>query len=412
MTCSFLPKVYEAKTTILISPPTFKFNSKKDQEGVLSTISYKELVMSSGILQSVVDQLEATFPKYKGLTNPEVLEKMILIKIPSTGNLKDHSRDANLMIFKVSGNDPLLIKEIADILTTLLAKESRKMRANEMKSILIYTKAQYLSAKTSLLKSEQALQKVKTKNNLPFARDELSRMKNNLSFYELDLALVNLKLNEELNILAILNEEKDRLSQLEETELLSARIDIKKIEANQKLLLESVDQLRQGIPQSKKEPVKDLLKKSNFILLADQIEKIRIAESKKTAFIQSELLPSKIKARVLTEKKKVLLESINQLKQEIPSLENNTVKMQLKEKQLARTIEALEYSFKDLAEKLEVVRIAEAEKTSDIRLISKAIKPLFPIWPDKNKIVLIAIAAGLAFGVAVTLAKEHLDHAR
>ena len=65
-----------------------------------------------------------------------------------------------------------------------------------------------------------------------------------------------------------------------------------------------------------------------------------------------------------------------------------------------------------LFDKAQKTRIAEAEKTGDIQLISKAIEPRFPVWPDRFKIVLITLVLSLVVGMAAALAKEHLDTAR
>ena len=45
-----------------------------------------------------------------------------------------------------------------------------------------------------------------------------------------------------------------------------------------------------------------------------------------------------------------------------------------------------------------------------MRLISKAIEPPFPIWPNRLKILLVALVVSLVLGVVIALSKEHLDN--
>ena len=77
-----------------------------------------------------------------------------------------------------------------------------------------------------------------------------------------------------------------------------------------------------------------------------------------------------------------------------------------------RKIVALEEQFFLLSTKAQETRIAEAEKTSDIKLISKAIEPHFPVSSNRLKIILTALVFSLVVGMAAALAKEHLDTAR
>ena len=93
-------------------------------------------------------------------------------------------------------------------------------------------------------------------------------------------------------------------------------------------------------------------------------------------------------------------------------MKNKTRAMRLKEKQISRKIIALEEQFLFLFDKAQKTRIAEFDKTSDMRVISKAIEPRFPVWPDRFKIVLITLVFSLVVGMVAALAKEHLDMAR
>ena len=110
----------------------------------------------------------------------------------------------------------------------------------------------------------------------------------------------------------------------------------------------------------------------------------------------------------LAAKQNFLLKSITQLEKAISQLENKVLQIKLQEKQLKRAADSLRISFKSLSRRLEGIKTSKSEKTSDMRLISKAIEPRFPVWPDRFKIVLITLVLSLVVGVTFFLGKEHL----
>ena len=114
---------------------------------------------------------------------------------------------------------------------------------------------------------------------------------------------------------------------------------------------------------------------------------------------------AEVNIKSLGAKQNFLSKSIAQLKMEIPELEDRVNTIKLQEEQLEREIDVMEASFLRLTSRYTETRIAEAEKTSDIRLVSNAIVPLYPIWPDRIKIAVISLVLGLVLGVAIALSK-------
>jgi uncharacterized protein involved in exopolysaccharide biosynthesis len=333
---SFLPKQYESKATVLLSPPMF--NSEK-QKSFFSIDSYRDLAKTSGVLQGVIDRLKSQYPNIQKTLYPKILEGMISIDTGAAKFTGAESKSA-LMSFRVRGRDPILLRDIANTLTTLLSEESRKMRANEIATISRVTQAQYISTKDALGKLEQTFQKAKANNHLDSVLANLLIKQVNLKHFE--MASINTQVE--------LIEEESKLSSL--------------------------------TTQSKKHS--DLVIES--------------------------LLKTQINNESLVAKQKFLANSIAQLKKEIPQLEDKVLQMELQEEQLERQVDTLKDSFTILAKRLEEIRISESEKTSDMRLISQAIEPHFPIWPNRVKIILITLVLSLVVGMAAALSKEHLDN--
>ena len=65
----FLPKQYEAKSTVIVSFPTL---DKANQIQSLSIKAYEDLVMTSGILQGVIDRLIPNHPNIKNSLFPKI----------------------------------------------------------------------------------------------------------------------------------------------------------------------------------------------------------------------------------------------------------------------------------------------------------------------------------------------------
>jgi uncharacterized protein involved in exopolysaccharide biosynthesis len=333
---SFLPKQYEAKATVLLSPPLFNAGNQKS---FFSIDSYRDLARTSGILQGVIDQLKTQHPNIQKTLYPKILESMISIDTGATKFKGGESKSA-LMSFRVSGHDPILLRDIANTLTSLLSKESRKMRTNEIAAILQVTEALYISTKGALDKLEQTFEETRINNHLESVKAHLISKQINLRKFR--------------------------------TKLLKTNIE----------LIEGESKLPSLIAQSEKYP----------------------------DMVREDLMNTRTKNKSLIATQKFLNKSIAQLEKEIPQLEGKVLQMELQEEQLARQVDTLKHSFLVLATKVEEIRISESEKTSDMRLISKAIKPRLPIWPNKIKIVLIALVFSLVVGVAIAFSKEHLDN--
>ena len=135
-------------------------------------------------------------------------------------------------------------------------------------------------------------------------------------------------------------------------------------------------------------------------------------KSKLSEFMKTDLIRAEISIKTLLAKKKFLTKSTEQLKKRIPLLENKIMAIDLKEKQIRRIKFVLKDQFFMLSSKVQETRIAVAEIPGDIKLISKAIEPHFPVSPNRLQIILTTLVFSLVVGVAASLAKEHLDTAK
>jgi len=133
------------------------------------------------------------------------------------------------------------------------------------------------------------------------------------------------------------------------------------------------------------------------------------AEKRFRSILEIKSFGTKVKLTSLSNIQILLTKRITQLELETSQLMRKVEQMTMKEKQLTREIKNLTNSFEILSNQMEENHISKSKKTSDIRLISKAIKPTIPSGPQKLKLTLVAAALGLLFAITIALGKEHLD---
>ncbi len=344
--CSLLPKDYESEATVFISPPKFTSTGNEKMPDFLSIGSYRDLVFTSGFLQKIIDQLKLAHPNSLENFYPETLKNMIKIETPVSAISVVNKSE--LMTFRVKGQDSSVITEIANLLTTTLTEESLKMRANEVATIANYTRAQYTSISEALFKKEKALETLMIENPFPNAKKDDDRQ---FKYIGDDAAEV-----------------KRGLLKIYEVERSQVRLEL-------------------SAAQGKAASLK-LQAKNNSVLTNEK------------------LLNAKIPLDSLISQEKFLNKIILSLEKEILSLN----RIRLIKEQREREINALKTSYQNVSARLQNIQSHESEKTSDIRLISKAIEPKIPVWPNTVNIVLIAFAISIAAGMAIALAKEHLDN--
>ncbi|MBC8342950.1 MAG: hypothetical protein H8E61_03090 [Bacteroidetes bacterium] len=356
----FIPKVYVSDSAVLISPPKFNtkntFNTQNTETDPLSIDTYKDLVYTSGYLQSVIEQLKLKYPKIANNLYPEHLKNMLSINTPIVPSSKSEiiPPSAQLLIFKVKGQNPEIITEIANIITTLLAEESRKMRANEIANISKSTRTQYLAIKKALIDQEHALGIFKRGTTHKLNTSISEEKTNNYNDLQSSLGMT-------LDI-------RKKTLLFSEVEILRVRLE----------LAESASKVASLTAQTKNHP--DLL--------------------------TEDFLREQSKRDSLLAKEKFLAESIENYKRIILALERKYQR----EESAEREILVLKNSLVNLSKRLGEIQILESEKTSDIRFLSKAIKPHVPISPNKLNIVLISFVVSFTLGGGIALAKEHLDN--
>jgi len=359
----FLPKQYEAKSFVLITNPIIRATTDM---GSLSTESYKQLATTPGILQKVVDALKPKKHTSEHLLHPEILSEMIKIDTKGTTKKRTVPETAPFILeLKVKGPDSLLITEVANTLTNLWIKECRKIQSN--------------IASVNRDRSIKPIKPMKNNNNrLASLNAALNKYNNNR------LASLNAALNKNNNRLASLN-----------AALFATNRDLVLVKSKVASLQKQLKEGSQEVIVSRSVAVIKPFK-LEYLLKADLSEQLTVLDV---------LIASKIFQN----------ESIEKIKQENTPLNTRIEKIEQENMELNTRIENLSKIDLD-ASKNNLDSTSHdldiQHKMEEIRILSKAIEPNIPIWPNKAKMSLIAFIISFIVGLTVALSKEHWDQVK
>lgn len=100
-----------------------------------------------------------------------------------------------------------------------------------------------------------------------------------------------------------------------------------------------------------------------------------------------------------------IAEQISQIKEQMMGLPQK----ELEYVRLTRNVEIDTRIYRELKEKLETARIAEAEKIEDVSLVETALPPGSPISPNKNLNYFFGAVIGMMLGLTMAFLSEQLD---
>ncbi len=100
-----------------------------------------------------------------------------------------------------------------------------------------------------------------------------------------------------------------------------------------------------------------------------------------------------------------ITEQIEDLKKELQSLSQTEIDYA----RIIREYEVTEKSYRLLQGKLEDARIAEAEKTQDVKIVNPATVPKTPIKPRKDLAMTLGLIVGIVLGAFIAFVVEALD---
>ena len=304
------------------------------------------------------------------------------------------NREANLVRVAVEGTDPELIRDIANVLT-----------------------ARFIEARRDV-------QQTQTRSTVTFLEDQLAKLTRELRRAEDELR----SFREREQVVSLKDEATTGVSQLAEV-----RAQRNAIEAERVALARLLDQVRgsaqRGSPASSS-PYRELA--AFPTLLRNSAVVSLLSSLAATEASRAELLPNSTRldpdVQVLDRHSRELeqqLESITQnylkgLESQVAALDSGIAtserrlgaipQRELRFARLDREAKSLEGIVTLLQSRLKEAEIAQAVSDPSVRLVDSAILPAYPIRPNLNLNLALAVVAGLTLGLAVAFLREYRDH--
>ncbi|MFB3897347.1 MAG: GumC family protein [bacterium] len=347
----FIPKTYEAISTILIMPPKFQTDV---QPITFSAPTYQGLLESREIVKDIIDQLHL-----KKITIEE-LQRNISTKLIVESQPKAIFTPVIHLIAK--SDNPEMAAAIANKWAEVFVSRTEHLSSREIDSAYLLLTTQLDSTEQNLKQAEDIIKQLKEKYKMDNLRSELA----------------------------------GKLQQLDGTSAPSL------FRTQQPTLIsiytpngmQSMDQGYRGLLASliyERDTTQNMLEKSGAQISPDD---------KKRMQMRMDML--NIQISDLNRTIRVLETEVQKLQKEIITGDTFIIRAQ-------RDVDTYKQTYSLLADKSEQAKIAKAEQAEDIKIFAKAVVPEQPIWPRKRIIALVAALAGLFISTGWVLTKEYFN---
>jgi uncharacterized protein involved in exopolysaccharide biosynthesis len=355
----FIPKIYEAKATLLIMPPKFQTDV---QPTAFTSPTYQGLLESRELVKEIIEQLQL-----KNITVEELTKKM---KTKVIFESQPKSIYTPVIYLLAESDTPQSAAAIANKWAELFVGRTEHLSSREIDKAYQLLTTQLDSTKYNLLQAEEAVKRYKDKYKLENRQSELA------------------SILQQLNGLS-----SGILSQPRYSQFLPLN----------PMTISVFPEVKQELPQGYRglyvsllysyNTTENLLKQSGSQLSPE--EKQRLQKFADTLNIQINELVKTIQQ--LEQKEKQLSETINIGETELLRLQ--------------READRYKKTYDLLSEKAEQAKIAKSEQVEDVKIFAKAVIPEQHIWPRKGIISIIAFLVGFFISAGFVLTKEYFKTA-
>lgn len=381
--CYILPEKYEAQSTVFIEKNVISelvkgiavTPSKDDSIKVL-----KYAITSRTLLLKVISDLDLAATRAKTDAAREELirtfQKNIDVKV----------KDNNLFIISFTDTSPRIARDFVNTLVQRYIEENLSAKREESYGATKFLTEQIGTVKQKLTEAETDLNKFKAEKGGVINVDEAKL------FEEINLA------QQKLYDLQLRRRQLEGLKPV-------ARMAADPLQARLAFLQKHLEELRVEYTESYPEVIKV---KSDIETVRSQMAGRHgtvsaLPDSEETGKVQAELSAVKMSEASLQRyiaMNQALLKGIPTAKAGLEKLEmEKQSRKELYDKLLSRQGQS------EMSQQMEV-----QDKTTTFRIIDPAVIPTFPASPDRVKIILLGILAGLAAGIGIALLLDNLDH--
>jgi uncharacterized protein involved in exopolysaccharide biosynthesis len=350
-----LPKIYEAKTYLMITSPKYQVEFATKEGSKFSTPLF-ENISAETFSKMILNEHTARIVITKlGLDNPG--NQYTIRKI--LGQIKvEYLRNTNLILLKVQDTSKDRAAQIANEWTSAFVERNEEVNSKETSNTYAFVMGQLEKAKLSLKTAEEELEKFQKANKIDLLKEQISGKIKQIVQYEIKL------------------DDSNRSLMMEK--------------ARYKELTDQIKEQERTIPVDKgligKEEINPL-----YVGLSS-----RLADT--AVNIQS------FNAEILQ-----LKENIKNLNQEVSGLRKQLAELELIQTRLTRNVDTAKNTFEILSKKGEETKVSSAIKATTIQVSVPAIAPEFPIKPKKGLNVMIAGVLGLLASIMMAFSMEYLE---
>ena len=412
-----LPRVYEAKTVILVQPQKVPTNIVQDI--VASDINARISTLSQQILsRSNLEKIIEDFNLYSGPGNEKMfldkkvenLEKRISVKVT-----QGVGKNADSFSISFRGTDPEKVMMVTSSLASSFIDENLKIRETQAVGTNTFLEDELETMRKRLIENEQRLKDYREINmgGLPEQLDSNLRILDNL--------------NERLtSVHAELRDARVRLSNLHNSEFeVTNPVNTPRVNNDASTEPSNLAQMREQLENYKArytENHPDVVRLKKMVAeLESQMKKNdsgkSLSGSRGTESNRSSYNPTYIqqKRNITNEVNRLEMEK-NELVRQISSYKKrveDTPKREQELQTLQRDYENIDTTYNSLLGRQLEAQIAmnmeKKQKGEQFRVLDPARLPESPVSPDLNKLFLFVLAAGLGIGAGLIFIVEFLD---
>lgn len=413
-----LPRIYEAKTVILVQPQKVPSNIvqdivSSDINARISTLSQQ--ILSRSNLEKIIEdfglysgpEYEKMFPEKK----VESLEKLISVKVTQGGS--KNAADSFSISFR--GTDPQKVMQVTSSLASSFIDENLKIRESQAIGTNTFLEDELESMRKRLMETEQMLKNYRETNmgGLP------EQLNSNLSILS--------NLNERMtSIQAEIIDARSRLSNLRGTEVETSPLSSNRTTETKDSETATLEQLREQLDVFKNrytDSHPDVIRlKKRIADFEDQMEK----SPKKSASSSNFGSDRKQRPRYnqsFIQQRQIIKNEITRLELERDDITRqiagykkrveDTPKREQELQTLQRDYDNISETYNSLlGRQLEAqiaVNMEKKQKGEQFRILDPARLPKSPVSPDMRKLFLVVMAAGIGIGGGLIVLLEFLD---
>lgn len=399
--------VYEATCTIMIEPKAPEAIFELGGPSRINIENYTAILKSHTIARHTIAKVKERDFSILQAENP-VLSFLGRLNITPV-------RGGDILRISVKGKTPLeasvLANTIADVLIELELATAR-MEFTEQRDFL---EEQIPIVRANLEEMESRLKKFKEKTRIVALSEETKQLTEKLLEFDALYGEVKSELESkkaklvslEVNLKEMQETLSERISEISSSYILALREELVNLETTHSMLLV------QGLPE-------DNLK---LVRLRKSIEETKAKLVEETYKIKNEELPTLdplsssqqlvdeiISLRIEVEGGQARLNTIGGVIKRYERRIQRLPGQELEFAEIKREREITANTYKVLRERYEEVRIAEAGKISNVRVIDLARPPENPVSPRKRLNLMLAVVIGLLVGVGGAFVVDYTDH--